>query len=148
MFLQIDKAWYKLGLKPIELLVLAQVAEFNRNNKPCFKSNKAFAQDFSVSANTIDNALKSLEKQGYITRYDKHTQKGIDRTIVYNEEVVTAAITKIGFVEEPNTKIGFAETQNLDERKHKNCVIKDNTDKINPKDNFTKNFSSDDEFHF
>ena len=39
-FLAIDKRYFKLGLKSIDILILAQVDEFNRNGYECYVTNQ------------------------------------------------------------------------------------------------------------
>lgn len=103
-YLRLYKDWLKLGLSPIELLVLGQVAEFNLGNNECFESDAKFAEDFNVSESTITRALRSLEGKGFITRYTRSTQQGRTRTITYNEAAVDEAIA--------NVKMTLAETSN------------------------------------
>jgi DNA-binding MarR family transcriptional regulator len=70
-FLMIDKNHFNKGLKPLELLILAQVEEFNRNHCECYITNQQFAEAFSVTQPTVDKALERLEKLKYIKRVTK-----------------------------------------------------------------------------
>lgn len=38
-FLKVNKDLFSLGLTPIEILILAQIMEFNNNTGDCFISN-------------------------------------------------------------------------------------------------------------
>lgn len=40
VFLKVDKDLFKLGLNPTQILILAQVIEFNTNTGDCFISNE------------------------------------------------------------------------------------------------------------
>jgi len=75
-FLKNDKNNFSKGLKPLELLILAQVEEFDRNEKECYMTNKQFADLFSVTQPTVDKALERLEELKLIKRV---TQTVTDR---------------------------------------------------------------------
>ena len=68
VFLKVNKNHFNKKLKPLEILILSQVEEFNRNNCKCYLTNKQFAKMFSVSEPTIDSAIDKLEKLGYLKR--------------------------------------------------------------------------------
>lgn len=72
-FLKLDKSHFKKGLKPLELLILAQVEEFIRNGCECYLTNQQFAEMFSVTQPTVDAAIKRLEELNYIRRDTKVT---------------------------------------------------------------------------
>lgn len=148
-FLRVFKEWFCLGLTPIEVMVMAQVAEFNLHNHECFESDEKFAHDFNVSVSTISRTIKSLKDKQYLKVITVNTQGGRKRTLIYNQEFVEAAIVKMKFAEANsqnddcgNVKLTFSNKQN--------DLIKDNTDKINIKDNSTNQLSpsGDNEFHF
>ena len=71
LFLKVDKDLFNLGLNPTEILLLAQVIEFNTNSKECFMTDAQFAANFGVSPKTISRALDRLEKEGFIIRETK-----------------------------------------------------------------------------
>lgn len=79
-FLKIDKDLFKLKLNPTEILVLAQVMEFDRN-AVCYMTDAQFAENFGVSAKTISRALDSLETKGLIVRETKTVASKRVRTI-------------------------------------------------------------------
>jgi DNA-binding MarR family transcriptional regulator len=87
-FLQVNKDFYNLGLKPIELLILAQISEFQRNTNDCFISDEAMANNFGVSAKTVSNALKSLEEKNFITRNTKNIKGGRERHLSVREDQI------------------------------------------------------------
>ena len=80
-FLKVDKKLFKLGLSPIEILVLAQVTEFNTNTGDCFISDEVLANNFGVSEKTISRTLKALEDKGFISRATKNAKGGKERHI-------------------------------------------------------------------
>jgi DNA-binding MarR family transcriptional regulator len=68
LFLKVNKDLFKLGLNPTELLILAQIMEFDTNNKTCYMTNEQFAKELNVSEKTVQRALNdTLEDKGYIT---------------------------------------------------------------------------------
>lgn len=87
-FLKVNKDLFLLGLNPIEILVLAQIIEFNTNTGDCFMSDKAFAQAFGVSESTIKRAIKLLEDNSFIKRETKSIQNGRERHIKVNLDAI------------------------------------------------------------
>lgn len=79
MFLQVNKSLFKLGLNPTEILVLAQIMEYNRTTGDCFMSDKAFAENFGVSDKTISRSIKVLEEKDLIRRETKSVKGGKER---------------------------------------------------------------------
>jgi predicted transcriptional regulator len=92
-FLKVDKDYFKLGLNPIEILLLSQVVEFNTNTGDCFMSDKALAAQFGSSEKTISRGLASLEEKGFITRETKNIKGGRVRHIKPVENAINAALT-------------------------------------------------------
>ena len=72
LFLQVDKDLLGKGLKPIDILILAQVKEFERNKCECFLTNEQFAEMFGESVSTIKRTLDKLEKEKLIKRDTKY----------------------------------------------------------------------------
>lgn len=70
-YLIVSKEHFNKGLKPLEILILAQVTEFVRNDCECYVTNQQFAEAFSVTQPTVDKALDKLEKLNYIRRVTK-----------------------------------------------------------------------------
>lgn len=71
-FLQVDKDLLGKGLKSIDVLILAQVKEFERNKCECFITNEQFAEMFGESVSTIKRSLDKLEKDKLIKRDTKY----------------------------------------------------------------------------
>lgn len=142
IFLKVSKDLFKLGLNPTEILILAQVIEFESNTNDCFMSNKAFSELFGVSESTIKRALDNLESSGFITRETKNCQKGKERHIKANIEKIDEKLAKLkkNLANENNNsakvKMDLAEGSKCTLRKGQNELIKDNTNKINTKDNY------------
>jgi DNA-binding MarR family transcriptional regulator len=57
LFLKINKDLFKLGLNPTELIILAQIMEYDTNNKVCYMTNEQFAEMLNVSAKTVSRAI-------------------------------------------------------------------------------------------
>lgn len=70
VFLKISKGKYfnNKDFSPIDILVMAQIEEFERNNKDCFISDETMAHNFNVSVSTISRSLDYLEKENYIIK--------------------------------------------------------------------------------
>ena len=71
-FLQVDKDLLGKGLKSIDVLILAQVKEFERNKCECYLTNEQFAEMFGESVSTIKRSLDKLEKDKLIKRDTKY----------------------------------------------------------------------------
>jgi len=67
-FLAIDKKYFNREFKSIELLIIAQIEEFERNNCECYITNEQLSDMFGESISTIKRALSSLETKGMIKR--------------------------------------------------------------------------------
>ena len=67
-FLAIDKKYFNKEFKSIELLIIAQIEEFERNNCECYITNEQLSDMFGESISTIKRALSSLETKGIIKR--------------------------------------------------------------------------------
>lgn len=91
-FLKVNKDLFLLGLNPIEILVLAQIIEFNTNTGDCFMSDKAFAQAFGVSERTVSRAVQNLEDKGFITRATKNTGSGRERHMLVDFNKIAATV--------------------------------------------------------
>ena len=87
-FLKVDKGLFNLGLNPTEILILAQIMEFQKNTGNCFISDRTLAENFCVSESTISRALKALETKGYITRITRSTSNGKERHIIVNYDTL------------------------------------------------------------
>ena len=67
-FLAVNKDQFSMGLKSIDLLIIAQIEEFKRNGCECYMTNEQFSDMFGESISTIKRALSSLETKGIIKK--------------------------------------------------------------------------------
>lgn len=157
LFLKVNKDLFKLGLNPTEILVLAQIMEFNTNTNDCFISNKVLAEQFGVSEKTIARAIEALEKKGYITRNTKNVKGGKERHMLVNTKNLEAQLTKDNLSVDSQDDVStrdkmtidkgqndFCTKDNLTLDKGQNDSIKDNIkDNIKEKDkDITESFSA------
>ena len=88
LFLKVDKDLFTKGLNPTEILILAQIIEFNTNTGDCFISDEALASQFGVSAKTVSRAIAALEEKGLITRETKNVKGGKERHIKIPQQTI------------------------------------------------------------
>lgn len=81
-FLAVDKRLFKTNLTLLEILVYSQINEFNKTTGDCFISDETLGNQFHVSDRTIQRAITSLEKQGYIIRDTKNIKGGKERHLI------------------------------------------------------------------
>ena len=128
-FLQIDKSLFKLGLNPTEILVLAQIMEYNRTTGDFFMSDDAMSKQFGVSSKTISRALTVLEDKKLIVRETKNIQKGKERHIKLTRDNLTVDSStrdKMSVPQETNCPLPKGQNDLIKE-KNKNINIKDNS---------------------
>lgn len=89
LFLKINKDLFALDLEPIQILIVAQIMEFQANKCDCFMSNEALAKNFGVGESTIKRALNKLEEKNFITR---STNKEGKRFMVFNQSAYEQAL--------------------------------------------------------
>ena len=127
VFLKVNKDLFKLGLNPTEVLLLAQIIEFNTTTGSFFMSDKALAELLNISDKTVSRALASVEEKGFITRETKNIKGGKSRTIVANMDKIERQLTTDNLsVEEPQGTKCPLTTDNLSGDKGQNDFIKDN----------------------
>ena len=84
LFLKVSKNRYfdNKDLSPIDMLILSQIEEFERNEKSCFMASKTFASNFNVSEETINRSIKKLVGMQYInsTSHNEHKDGKIQTT--------------------------------------------------------------------
>lgn len=90
-FLQVNKDLFNLGLNPTELIILAQVLEYNRTTGVCYMSNEQFAAMLNVSESSIKRAMDKLESEGLIKRETKNTRNGRERKIYPTSKLTLAS---------------------------------------------------------
>lgn len=140
-FLKVNKDLFKLGLNSTEILVLAQVMEFQANTNDCFISDKALAENFGVSEKTISRTLKALEDRGFIVRDTKSVKGGKVRHMKVNLDKLqptTDNLTVDSDLQQTNCPLT---TDNLTFDNRQNDLIKDNL-KNKEKDNIKVDISA------
>ncbi len=83
-FLQVNKDLFKLGLNPTQILIMAQIMEYERTTDICFISNAKLAELFGVSESTIKREIAKLEEKGYLIRDTKQIKGGSERKLHTN----------------------------------------------------------------
>lgn len=147
-FLSVNKDLFKLGLNPTEILVLAQVMEYNRTTGNCFISDKVLAEMFGVSDKTISRTMKALEERGFIARATKSVKGGKERHITVNINNIEQALSKDKMTVDSDiqqTKCPLSK-DNLSVDKGQNDLIKDNRID-NLKDNYRNLLPVGNKFH-
>ena len=94
LFLKVNKDLFKLKLNPTEILLLAQILEYQTNTGDFFMSDEVLANNFGVSSKTISRALTSLEGKKFITRNTKNTKSGKERHITAHIDKIEEALAK------------------------------------------------------
>lgn len=146
LFLKVNKDLFTMGLTPIEILIVAQIMEFNINTGDCYVSDEQFAEMFGVSKSTVSRSIKALEGKGLIQRTTKNTHKGKERHLTFiepKEEVKEADCGSANV----NLTVANSQTQNSANvnltvahksicllRKKQNESIKDNIEEDKEKD--------------
>lgn len=131
-FLKVNKDLFNLGLAPIDILIVAQVLEFQTNTNDCFISNEKMAEQFGVSESTVKRSLDKLEKQlKIIVRDTKNCQKGKDRHMkVSIERIEELAKAKMNLAEGSKCPLRKEQNEPIKD-KSENIILKDNTSEIN-----------------
>lgn len=137
-FLKVNKDLFQLGLNPTEILLLAQVMEFQANTGDCFISDAVLAQNFGVSESTVTRTLKGLEQKGYITRATKNTRTGKERHITVNTNKIEEQLASVKMTDgenAPSVKMTVGQASNCLLGNKQNDTIKDNIKRKELKDN-------------
>ena len=128
-FLKVNKSLFGSGLKPIELLIVSQVLEYQTKKLDCFISDEALASNFGVSNSTISRAIRELEGKGILSKKTTNTQKGKLRYLFIDEAKLNAF---------PNSQNDSCGIVNLTISNKQNDSIKDNIKDKTIKDNLTE----------
>ena len=68
IFLAVDKTYLGSGLKSIDILLLAQIEEFQRNRSQCYMTTEQFSLLFGESERTVERSLERLDRGNWIIR--------------------------------------------------------------------------------
>lgn len=141
LFLKVNKDLFKLGLNPTEVLLLAQIIEFNTTTGSFFMSDKALAEMLNISESTVSRAMRNMEGKGFIVRETKNTQSGRTRHIKADIGKIESYLATVN-LNVPNNQNDCSANVNLTVRNKQNDFIKDNikdNNKIKEKDNSYSN---------
>lgn len=67
-FLAVNKTHLNSDLRPIDILILSQVEEFQRNQCDCCLTNEQLSKIFGTTLYSVKTSLDRLENNKYITR--------------------------------------------------------------------------------
>jgi DNA-binding transcriptional MocR family regulator len=88
LFLKVNKDLFSIGLAPIEILIVAQVLEYQTKGMECFESDESFAKDFGMSVSTVSRAIGALKKRGILGAETKNIQRGKLRYLTVNTATI------------------------------------------------------------
>lgn len=136
LHLQLPKRYFDNDdLDLLDMAILSQIEEFERNGKNCYMKDETFAKNFKSSPTTINRAISRLAKDNYITKSTK--TKNIDGKIQTIRHLSMNKVNKQNDNTINNSNIDFVSCQN---DKLKDNYIKDNY----IKDNYKKDNINDD----
>lgn len=132
-FLKVEKGLFSLGLDAYEILIVAQILEFQSKGMECYITNETFAEWYGTSVSTIKRRIDNLVGKNIVKRETKNTQKGKDRHLyVILENINNSA----------KSKMTLPQSSNWSLRKDQNEPIKDNNEKDNNKKDNCKSTNS------
>ena len=122
-FLAVNKEYFNIGLKSIDLLIISQIEEYARNDCSCYVTNKQFSEMFGESESTIKRSINKLEELEIIKRNTSCNNDGSKasriRTLSIGEARFKTNHTSISKVK--NTDM---QGSNVDEARFKNEISK------------------------
>ena len=74
VFLKVSKNRYfnRKDISTLDMLILSQIEEFERNKKSCYMTDEVFASNLNSSISTINRAIKSLTERHFINKTTKN----------------------------------------------------------------------------
>ena len=74
VFLKVSKNRYfnRKDISTLDMLILSQIEEFERNEKSCYMTDEVFASNLNSSISTINRAIKSLTERHFINKITKN----------------------------------------------------------------------------
>lgn len=135
-FLSINKKYFNIGLKSIDILILSQIEEYQRNNCECYITNQQFSDMFGESVSTIKRSIDKLEQKGMLER---KTRSRIDNGKKSKERTlnVIKVHSELNFKNKQGSNVEQARFKNEKSKVH-NDLIKENK-KEKKKDNINNN---------
>ncbi len=86
----------RLGLSPTQMNIIVQLLDYWFDpNRPPFPSKKDLAGRIGVTAKTIQNNIRELEKAGYIERQMRRTRSGDWNSNIYHLDGLVKKIRKL-----------------------------------------------------
>lgn len=135
-FLSINKKYFNIGLKSIDILILSQIEEYQRNNCECYITNQQFSNMFGESVSTIKRSIDKLEQKGMLERKTRsrtdNGKKSKERTLN-----VINVHSELNFKNKQGLNVEQARFKNEKSKVH-NDLIKENK-KEKKKDNINNN---------
>lgn len=135
-FLSINKKYFNIGLKSIDILILSQIEEYQRNNCECYITNQQFSDMFGESVSTIKRSIDKLEQKGMLERKTRsrtdNGKKSKERTLN-----VIKVHSELNFKNKKGSNVEQARFKNEKSKVH-NDIIKENK-KEKKKDNINNN---------
>lgn len=135
-FLSINKKYFNIGLKSIDILILSQIEEYQRNNCECYITNQQFSDMFGESVSTIKRSIDKLEQKGMLERKTRsrtdNRKKSKERTLN-----VIEVHSELNFKNKQGSNVEQARFKNEKSKVH-NDLIKENK-KEKKKDNINNN---------
>lgn len=90
-FLHINNDYFKLGLSPSDVIMLAYLKQYSHNNI-CQLTNKMLSSMMNISERTVDRAINALESFGYINKETKsicgNGRSNRIRNITINDDII------------------------------------------------------------
>lgn len=103
-FLKINKDYFGKGLKPIDLLIISQIEEFDRNGCICYMTDEQFVHITGAKRTAVKSHLKRLEDMQIISR---HTETVFENGMVYKKRIIRLGRNYQQVISEnDNTEVG------------------------------------------
>ena len=129
-FLAVKKEYFGKGLKAIDLLILSQVEEFDRNNCACYMTDEQLMFITGAKSSAVRASLKRLENKKILVRDTKLvTGNGCAnkrRTLYLNKNYRDAILkNNVCDVENQHIKNNLKDKENiiLEEHSSSNAII-------------------------
>ena len=135
-FLSINKKYFNIGLKSIDILILSQIEEYQRNNCECYITNQQFSDMFGESVSTIKRSIDKLEQKGMLERKTRsrtdNGKKSKERTLN-----VIKVHSELNFKNKQGSNVEQARFKNEKSKVHNDLIKKNKKEK--KKDNINNN---------
>ena len=131
-FLAVNKDYFGHGLKAIDLLILAQVEEFARNDCTCYMTDAQFMDITGAKNAALGAAFKRLEGKNIIVRDTKTTSgngRANKRRTLYLTKNYRDAILKnnVCNVENQHIKNNSKDKENINLEEHSSSRVISNS---------------------